>query len=189
MDITTIYKELRALIMLTERWQEQGYTPAIERDIALGRIRNVYDKLLEIAAITNCDPTKPNEKEQQIIDIISGKVAQNDPDEDDDDFGDEDLENQNNPKQAEQEPEQDPEQDPEQEPEQEPEQKQKELQQRRFIHDLFCNDETFYNQEISKLSALTSMDDILIYIGEKYAWAPGNVSAQEFVELQSKRFD
>lgn len=59
----------------------------------------------------------------------------------------------------------------------------------RFIHDLFCNDESFYLGEMRKIEALTSLDDVLIYIGQKYAWTPQNETAEEFVAWIATRFN
>lgn len=170
MDITAIEKELRALLSLIERWQEQGYSPAIERDIALSRVRSVYDKLMVLTTEMNLLSEVKEVKIQEVMDVLSGRTLQ--IDDNDDNIDDIEQEDKNSDEQAQEE------NDGEKISEQE----------RRFIHDLFCNDDTFYNQEIHKLSLLSTMDDVLIYIGEKYAWSPDNASAQEFVELQSKRF-
>lgn len=174
MNLTLIERELRALTALTERWDEQGYTPTIERDIALTRVRNVYSAMLELQAevaaeqksepelafassddSVDDDPMIDNESEESTQDAVEDVTAAD---------AVEDIEKK-------QEPSED------------------DRQRRRFVHDLFCNDETFFEQEMHKISLLETMDDVYIYIGEKYAWAPDNSVAEEFVSLVSERFN
>lgn len=52
-----------------------------------------------------------------------------------------------------------------------------------FIDELFWRDKTFFDNEISKFEKLTSLDDALIYIGEKYNWTPDNKPAEKFIEI------
>lgn len=52
-----------------------------------------------------------------------------------------------------------------------------------FITELFWRDEAFYDNEIRKFREMTDLDAALIYVGEKYNWAPSNTTAEKFIEL------
>lgn len=52
-----------------------------------------------------------------------------------------------------------------------------------FIDELFWRDQAFFDNEIRKFNEMSSLDEALIYIGEKYNWAPGNRFAIQFIDL------
>ncbi|MFI3298589.1 MAG: hypothetical protein R3Y49_02165 [Rikenellaceae bacterium] len=45
MDFAKLKNEFAKLYALAQRWDEQGYAPDIERDIAKDRLRKLYDKI------------------------------------------------------------------------------------------------------------------------------------------------
>lgn len=171
MNLTLIEKELKALISLTERWDEQGYTPAIERDIALTRVRNIYGAMLELQAEVAAEPELERVFEPSDVKVADGVDDDQVIDSENEELIEDVVVDVTLSVDQKQEPSED------------------DQQRRRFIHDLFCNDETFFEQEMHKISLLETMDDVYIYIGEKYAWAPDNSVAEEFIALVSERFN
>lgn len=209
MNLIRSEKEILQLVALIARWKEQKYIPQIERDIALSRVRQLYTDLLETElTATQVDPIDHHEhqpfapstehspceeqtdsREMQIDQIASviDQISASQP-----------IELESNEK-IEVEPEVDPltdliDRDPHCEEVAAPKQdaptvEEEEARRRRFIHDLFCNDEAFYIGEMRKIELLPTLDDVLIYIGQKYAWSPMNPSAEEFVAIISSKFD
>lgn len=192
MNITEIEAELRKIEALVARWSEQGYVPQIEKNIALQRVQKFYELFLELDTqpqlearasahthtIITPDPAADKEPqaktEQQKSDLRAEHI---------------DVVEYVEVERRVQEPAPAPEPTPQAEPrfsifgiEISKEQKE------RFTHDLFCNDPLVFHNEIVKLERLHSLDDVLIYIGEKYAWTPDNRSADEFVEIISRKF-
>lgn len=190
MNIASIEAELRKIQVLIGRWTEQGYVPAIEKNIALRRVQKFYELFLDL-------DTQPQLEYHRGQDPIITPAPQAAP----------------TPEPiAEPAPKPEPQPEPEPEPvvsswserievieyapveeKTEPEfkvfgQPITEEQKLRFTHDLFCNDPLVFHHEISKLERLRSLDEVLIYIGEKYAWAPDNRSADEFVGIVASSF-
>lgn len=186
MNIASIEAELRKIQALVGRWSEQGYVPAIEKNIALQRVQKFYELFLDL-------DTQPQLEYHRGSDPIVTPAPE--------------------PKV---EPKSEPVPEPVVAPEPEPiasswseradvveyalveeriepafvifGQPITEEQKIRFTHDLFCNDPLVFHHEISKLERLRSLDEVLIYIGEKYAWAPDNRSADEFVGIIAVSF-
>lgn len=53
-----------------------------------------------------------------------------------------------------------------------------------FVNELFWRDELFFANEIRKFQvSIKSLDQALIYIGEKYSWSASNVYAEQFISL------
>ncbi|MEG0033277.1 MAG: hypothetical protein RSF93_07875 [Mucinivorans sp.] len=179
MNITNIEVELRKIQALVSRWNEQGYVPQIEKNIALQRVQKFYELFLDLdtqpqieyhaSSIITPDPAQ-DQKEQQ-TEIQSPTVDHSDVVEYIE------IEHQKT----------------------KPEEPQEETftifgaeisseQKKRFTHNLFCNDPLVFHNEIAKLEQLRTLDEVLIYIGEKYAWAPDNASADEFVDIVASKF-
>lgn len=186
MNIASIEAELRKIQALVGRWSEQGYVPAIEKNIALQRVQKFYELFLDLETQAQLEYHRGNDP--IVTPAPEPRVE---------------------PKS---EPVVPPEPDPEPEPvvsswserievieyapvEEKPEpaflvfgQSITDEQKSRFTHDLFCNDPLVFHNEIAKLERLHSLDEVLIYIGEKYAWAPDNRSADEFVGIIAASF-
>lgn len=54
---------------------------------------------------------------------------------------------------------------------------------KQFIEELFWRDQSFFDNEIRKFKNMDNIDNALIYIGERYNWAPNNTPAERFIEL------
>lgn len=194
MNITEIESELRKIEALVARWSEQGYVPQIEKNIALQRVQKFYELFLEL----DTQPQLESRASAHTHTIITpDPAAQSEP--------------QVNTEQQKTDSRSDSRSEhldvveyieverhvvePPTEPVHQVEPRfsifgveiSKE-QKERFTHDLFCNDPLVFHNEIVKLERLNSLDDVLIYIGEKYAWTPDNRSADEFVEIISRKF-
>lgn len=186
MNITNIEVELRKIQALVGRWSEQGYVPAIEKNIALQRVQKFYELFLDLDTQAQIEYREP---------IITPDPAAK------------------NAQESSQEPFKEPCELPEDQQSDvveyvelekrvqhtAPEQPVRgrftifgveitDEQKLRFTHDLFCNDPLVFHNEIAKIEKLRSLDEVLIYIGEKYAWVPENPSADEFVELIAQSF-
>lgn len=224
MNISSVEKELNNLLSLIARWKEQQYTPDIERDIALDRLRNIYAEFLgikceklepttELTPKPQPDPEPENhttcapeisEEQTPVSPEIEATQDENPCPQADETLSDSQIEGiaqvidditqpvyepqiEELPQQEEvaQEAASETEVTMEETPSLSSED---EDRRRRFIHDLFCNDETFYIGEMRKIEALSTLDDVLIYIGQKYAWTPDNATAEEFVSWIANRF-
>ena len=188
MNIASIEAELRKIQALVGRWSEQGYVPAIEKNIALQRVQKFYELFLDLDTQPQLEYHRGHEP---IVTPAPESASEPIPD-----------------------PVRAPEPEPQPQPEPHapswtnrievvdyvPANEKAELgfklfgqpitdeQKARFTHDLFCNDPLVFHNEIAKLERLRSLDDVLIYIGEKYAWAPDNPSADEFVGILAASF-
>lgn len=161
MNFSETLKELSQLTHLVERWQEQGYVPSIERDIARGRVQKLYELFLTVHTESDVQQQEPVEQEGPVVESEQTESKSEiiiEPEESLAEgesrlFGqtvqEEDVED--------------------------------------FVRELFWRDDAFYRNEISKLDAFENFDDILIYIGEKYSWAPDNKVAERFIELLEKK--
>lgn len=188
MNITNIEVELRKIQALVGRWSEQGYVPAIEKNIALQRVQKFYELFLDLDTqpqigyrnepIITPDPGESKRDEALAEQPLEEPSAQTMADHSDV------VEYVEVNKQA-------------QHTTTEPLVRGRftifgieitDEQKVRFTHDLFCNDPLVFHNEINKIERLRSLDEVLIYIGEKYAWVPENPSADEFVELIAQAF-
>lgn len=180
MNITNIEVELRKIQALVARWAEQGYVPQIEKNIALQRVQKFYELFLEIdtqpqlqsshETIITPDPRTSKPKPEPMVEPTKSAQVK---DELHDVVEYVEVERKT--------------------PEPEPVfiifgRQITDQQKRRFTHDLFCNDPLVFHNEVQKLERLGSLDDILIYISEKYAWVQGSASADEFVEIIMGKF-
>lgn len=185
MNITNIEVELRKIGALVARWTEQGYVPQIEKNIALQRVQKFYELFLELdtqaqlqssrETIITPDPRtpKPEPTIEKAVNSANDSSFGDMHDKDDDVVEYVEVERKG--------------------PEVEPtfiifSRQITDEQKRLFTHDLFCNDPLVFHNEVQKLERLGSLDDILIYISEKYAWTQGSRSADEFVEIVMSKF-
>lgn len=215
MNLSSVEKELLHLQSLVARWKEQQYTPDIERDIALERLRNIYAEFLgvkseiqpsstniipeaQVEIHTTCEPEinveeshQTEHEEENPCDELSADPISDSQIEDIAQVIDDISQPIHEPQieeQLQQEIAQEEPQEAEIQKEAASTSSEDESRRHRFIHDLFCNDESFYIGEMRKIEALTSLDDVLIYIGQKYAWTPDNATAEEFVTWIANRF-
>ncbi len=65
MDFTALHKQLINLTALVERWEEQGYVPDIELDIARRRLGDLYEVLLDASPRAAKKESTPFVAEQQ----------------------------------------------------------------------------------------------------------------------------
>lgn len=61
--------------------------------------------------------------------------------------------------------------------------------QQRIIDELFDADERKFEEQVSLLEKMESLDDVLIHIGQNYSWRGDNPSATEFIELLEIYFE
>ena len=182
MNLTEIEKEIRRILTHTERWQQQGYAPSIEKGIVLDRLQKVYDLMLEEPVKTEPEvPATTVKWEGPAADApTEDPAAEVIPEKTEDSAGEADAAPE----------EEKPAEDITQAGGEDknagftifgveiPDDLRDE-----FVNELFRNDEDFFTAEIAKLEAMDSLDDALIYIGEEYSWSPDNESAGNFIDM------
>ena len=79
MDLKTIRAELRQLSALVEGWAQTDAVPALERDLALGKLRSVYDKV-RFGEAESVEETPAEEDATGVAEVIDlGDVLSLDP--------------------------------------------------------------------------------------------------------------
>ncbi|MEG1413969.1 MAG: hypothetical protein RR980_02685 [Mucinivorans sp.] len=183
MNITNLEVELRKIQALVTRWSEQGYVPQIEKNIALQRVQKFYELFLELDTQPQIEyRSEPIVTPPPVVEEAdhSADRAEIDSAKTDDRDVVEYVEVESKKRET-------------------TENAEEKLfsifgveisneQKKRFTHNLFCNDPLVFHNEITKLERLASLDDVLIYIGERYAWAPDNASADEFIEIIARHY-
>ena len=79
MDLKTIQGELRKLSALVEGWEASGRMPALERDLALEKLRTLYDAMRFGAAESPAESLPEEEAEAVPVTIDLGEVLSLDP--------------------------------------------------------------------------------------------------------------
>ncbi len=156
MELTSITKELTNLLSLVKRWEEQGYTPKIELDIAKKRTQKLYESFLEQSdnELPSSSPYVEQFIESDNTTKTPSETAQ----------PPQEIENPNPTTLVE-----------------EGVETRNSHEDQRFIDELFSSDSEYYYAEYAKIDAMPLLDDMLIYISENYSWHHNSAVAQEFV--------
>ncbi len=223
MDFSLLRKQLTNLTALVERWEEQGYAPDIELNIARGRLSDLYDTLLEAnpsplaprAMVATeqikppvekiepeategeeqeevaCEEPEATEGEEQEEVVAEEAVKEEEQEEvvyeapEDDEveveFAEEDKFSQDQEESVEEE-------QVEEEQVGEDEQESVSQNDQRYAAELFGGDLQYFNSEVSKMLAMGSVDDMIIYISESYDWSADSVTAQDFINEMVDKF-
>lgn len=197
MTLHEINNKISEIGSFLEQWEAQGYTPTIEKRSVLHKLQEVYDALSNSKAVpTDCPDGicldinfTPLQPQQQVFDDktptpnTSCAKSVEQP---------EKLEMQNEPtalilpSEFKEEPKRE---EKTASPAQNNEtvlilgQKISIEQKDIYTNELFWRDETFFANEIRKFQLLDSLDEALIYIGEKYNWSANNMYAEQFISM------
>lgn len=212
MNLSDISNKLDALLKMALKWQQANHLATIERDIMLEKLRDLYTQVMEYST----EDQNPEQIDMRIQELEESLPDGLEPEpstgiETDQNTEDADLQQHLSHNEHEQsrtssllmetelesEPESEPNSDsePESKPEPEPEivtifgqiipQQMKDT----FVKELFWRDEIFFENEIAKFDRMTSFDQALIYIGEKYNWRAESNVAEQFIDLLDKKFE
>ncbi len=154
MDFAKLKNEFAKLYALAQRWDEQGYAPDIERDIAKDRLRKLYDKI-------NATPEKslPTPKVETPNQTIVEEETNTAPEPVIEAVAVAEVEVVAEPA------------------------PQKILQQDElYIQELFNGERELYQSEIEKLIQMNSIDQIVIYIADNFNWSAQNKAAESIVQ-------
>lgn len=212
MNLSDISNKLDALLKMALKWQQTNHLPAIERDIMLEKLRALYIQVVEYSTedqnseqinlqIKELEESLPDglEREPSIEIEIDPKIEEVDLHQH---FVQSEPEEVRTPSllmeldsDSELEEESSSDSESESTPESEPEivtifgQMISQQMKDNFVKELFWRDEIFFENEVEKFDRMTSFDQALIYIGEKYNWRAESDVAEQFIDLLDKKFE
>ncbi len=165
--------ELDKVNALITKWIAQGYTPSIERGVALSSLEKIYEGMTDFQTIST-PPAEPcecacEELEPEVeVELI---------------LMDEEVEEPSLDKEC----------------QQSQEESQEEMtvilgveftpeRLADFTEELFAGDAENLKENIAKFEQMPSFEDALIYVGENFSWSPSSEVAVEFIEMLENYF-
>ncbi len=210
MGYNALETALRELLAQVERWRLTDQVPAIERDMALGRLQQLYAGLQAMrCSAAGVHPEAAPAPEQQpdlteadsadTVEIPNGAYAPSDesfePERDtlpEDTSAGDDFTHPSDPVEP-------PCADEKEAGPKAPESifgpaphvfgiEITQYSRHEMINTLFRGDATLFESECAKIDAMDNLEEALIYIGGHYHWIPDNAATNKFIDLLEQRF-
>ncbi len=174
-NLEQLKTELDKVNALITKWIAQGYTPSIERGVALSTLEKIYEGMADFQSlISSVSPQGELEPEIEVELILADDT---DTEEDTCDSACANEETQTGA----------------------PMECEAEVyvvlgselsldQMAKFSEELFGGDMSNFKAQVEKFAQMPSFEDALIYVGENFSWSPSSQTVGEFVEMLENYF-